>query len=236
MTVSDFYSPIAEFYELMVRQQGAGASALATALTGVDVSRGPVLDLGAGTGRSTEVIAATLREARIIAVEPSPAMRAVLTNRVIRDDDLRQRVTILADTAQDVVLPERLSAAVVFGVAGHLNREERGAMWNRLVEKLPAGAPIVVELMPMARPQKVPSMRVAQEKVGEQTYELWLEGEPEGDDLMRWSSTWRISKGDSLVRTVNNNSRWYTFSFDDLVAETALSGKKLAPNLGVLYR
>jgi trans-aconitate methyltransferase len=236
MNISDFYSPIAEFYELMVRQQRAGASALAEALTGVPTSNGPVLDLGAGTGRSTEVIAATLPDARIWAVEPSPAMRAVLTSNVIRNDDLRRRVTILAEPAQRLKLPPQLSAAVVFGVAGHLDRTERRALWDDLLPRLPKGAPILVELMPLAKPQRVPSMRVTSEIVGEHTYELWLEGEPEGEDAMRWSSTWRISQGDSPVRTVNNTSKWFTFGIDDLMAELQLPSKKLAPNLGVAYR
>jgi len=236
INAADYYSPIAEFYELMVRQQGGGAEALARALSDVDASQGPVLDLGAGTGRSTEVIAKTLADARILAIEPAPAMRAVLTSRVIRDDDLRRRVTILAAAAQDVELPRRLSAAVVFGVAGHLSRQERGALWGKLVEHLVPGAPLVVELMPLSRPQRVPSMRVASEPVGEHVYELWLEGEPVGDDLMKWSSTWRVSHSDKIIRTVNNSSQWHTFGLDELEAEIRLPATKLSPSLAVFHR
>jgi trans-aconitate methyltransferase len=232
--MTDHYSPVAEFYELMARQQLDGADALAAALTGIDTNDGPVLDLGAGTGRATEIIATTLPDAQILAVEPAPAMRAVLTSRVIRDDDLRRRVTVVADTAQDVQLPDRLSAAVIFGVAGHLDRTERRQLWPRLSQRLAPGAPIVVELMPLARPQPVASTRIVAETIGEQRYEAWLSGEPAGPDLMRWTSSWRVTRGHTVVRMVDNHSEWFTFSIDDLAAETGLSAKKVAPNLGVL--
>lgn len=149
----DYYSPSAEFYELVAtRHTASSGPPLTRVLTGLDVSHGPVLEIGAGTGRVTEVIASALPGAEILAAEPSATMRAVLSSRVARDPDLRRRVTVVDGAAQDLVLPERLSAVVIFGVAGHFTAAERVALWKRLAARLPDGAPLVVELMGSPRP------------------------------------------------------------------------------------
>lgn len=233
----DYYSPTAEFYDLVGGQHWAHSDpALASALAGIDTGHGPVLDLGAGTGRTTEAIGRVLPDARIIAVEPSPGMRAVLTSRVVRDPDLRPRVTVVAARAQETELPERLSAAVICGVLGYLDREERAGLWHRLLGRLPAGAPIVVELMALGTPQSVAPMRIARQRLGDQDYEAWLSGEPCGPDRMRWSATWRVLNGEKLVREVDVTHEWYTFGIQDLAAETGLTAKQLTPELGVLVR
>jgi SAM-dependent methyltransferase len=164
--VTDYYAPTAEFYDLVgVQRWTQSDPLLAAALAGTDTGHGPVLDLGAGTGRSTEVVARTLPEARILAVEPSPAMRSALTSRVVRDEDLRRRVTVVAAGAQDVELPDRLSAAVICGVLGYLDRAERADLWARLTARLPVGAPVVVELMAVRTPQTVAPMRISRRGV-----------------------------------------------------------------------
>ena len=47
-------------------------------LAGADPSAGPMLDLGAGTGLSTVALADAVPDATILAVEPSPALRAAV--------------------------------------------------------------------------------------------------------------------------------------------------------------
>ncbi|MFC7741239.1 class I SAM-dependent methyltransferase [Nocardiopsis composta] len=132
------------------------APALRAALTGLDTGHGPVLDIGAGTGLVTAAIAEILPSAAIRSAEPSPAMRAVLTSRVFSDPGLRGRVTVLPEPAQDMPLPDSISAAVVFGVAGHIPRAERTELWRRLADRLPPGGPIVVELMGVETPRSIP--------------------------------------------------------------------------------
>ncbi|MDI3419573.1 class I SAM-dependent methyltransferase [Streptomyces luteolus] len=231
----DYYSPTAEFYDLLGGQHWAHSDpALASVLADVDTGHGPVLDLGAGTGRATELIARTLPEARILAVEPSPGMRAALTSRAVRDEDLRERVTVVAARAQDVELPERLSAAVICGVLGYLDRAERADLWRRITERLPTGAPIVVELMAVSEPQTVAPVRIARQRLGDQEYEAWMSGKPCGVEQMRWSATWRVLRGGETVREVDVTHDWYTFGLDDLAAETGLTAKQVTPELGVL--
>jgi SAM-dependent methyltransferase len=231
--MEDYYSPVAEFYDLVPRAHAEGAAALRSVLAEVDPAVGTVVDIGAGTGRTVRIIAEVLPHVKILACEPSPAMRAVLTHSVIADDDLRRRVTIAVEPAESVDLPDTISALVLFGVIGHLSPRARRTLWERALPRLSAGAPVVVELLPMTRPAPMPSMSLARERIGDLTYEAWMEGEPVGGDLMRLTSTWRVSGG-SEPRVVHNTSEWHTFGIEDLAEETGLVGRRLTAQVGVL--
>ncbi|GAB2693289.1 class I SAM-dependent methyltransferase [Nocardia thraciensis] len=232
--MDDFYSPVAEFYDLVPRAHPEGESALRSTLAEVDPSTGPVVDIGAGTGRTCRIIAEVLPQARILACEPAPAMRAVLTHDVVSDEDLRRRVTIVPEGVESVALPESISALVLFGVIGHVSPEARRALWDRVLPRLAPGAPVLVELLPITRPAPLPRMALAREQIGDLLYEGWIEGEPGVGDLMRLTSTWQVSGPAVPTRTVRNVSEWHTFGLDDLAAETGLSGEQLTTQAGVL--
>ena len=59
----------------------------------------PVVDVGAGTGLGTRVLADACPGVPILAVEPSPVLRAVLLARVAADSHLRECVTVGAGDA-----------------------------------------------------------------------------------------------------------------------------------------
>ena len=240
----DYYSPAAEFFDLVGhRHLISSAPALRAALAGLDTSHGPVVDIGAGTGLVTATIAEILPSARIHSAEPSPNMRAILTSRVFGDPDLRQRVTVLPEPAQDLPLPDSVSAAVIFGVAGHIPRAERTVLWRRLADRLPPGGPIVVELMGVDTPRTIPYVRMCRETVGEQVYEWWISGEPAGAEIMRWRTEWRVFRDGDLVRTVDDEYDWETFGIERLAEESGLTVKRLVqagreatPEVGVLVK
>jgi phospholipid N-methyltransferase len=225
------YSASAEFYELVAaRQAQSSGPALRAALSGVDPSAGPVLEIGAGTGRITEVIADALPEVEIVAAEPAAEMRAVLTSRAYADPALRSRVTVTADSAQRIAAASGgppICAAVVFGVAGHLDAPDRIALWRALAARLPAGGPIVVELMGVAAPRVIQPVRLLREQVGAQVYEWWSSGEPCGDDLMRFDTTWKVFAGGALVREVAESHRWHTLTAAQLAAESGLAAERI---------
>ncbi|WP_280435236.1 class I SAM-dependent methyltransferase [Nocardia carnea] len=232
--MDDFYSPVAEFYDLVPRAHAEGEAALRKILAEVDPSAGSVVDIGAGTGRTCRIVAEVLPTAKILACEPAPAMRAVLTHDVVADDDLRRRVTIVAEPAESVVLPDSISALIVFGVLGHIGAEQRRALWDRVLPRLAPGAPVLVELLPVTRPTTLPRMELAREQIGDLVYEGSLEAEPAGGDLIRMTSTWQISGDAAPTRVVRNVSEWHTFGIEDLAAETGLAGEQLTAQAGVL--
>ncbi len=240
--VIDYYSTSAEFYDLVAaRHVASSGPALAAVLAAVDPAAGPVVEIGAGTGRVTQVIARTLPTADIVATEPSATMRAVLSSRIACDADLRRRVTVTDGSAQDMDLPERISAAVVFGVAGHLRPHERAALWQRLAERLAPGGLIAVELMGTAVPRAMPPTLSLRETVGRQEYEWWMAAEPVGDDRTRFTTTWKVLRDGQVVRQVADSYEWHAYDIGTLARETDLTvrhithvGGHVVPQIGVL--
>ncbi|UCM87038.1 class I SAM-dependent methyltransferase [Streptomyces marincola] len=242
--VTDYYSASAEFYELVAaRHVRTSAGPLITALSGVDASHGPVVEIGAGTGRITAVIAGALPGVPIIAAEPSTPMRAMLTSRVFGDPDLRDRVTVVAEPAQRLRLPPRIGAVVIFGVVGHLTGAERRALWRELRERLPEGGPIVVELMGVGAARRIPPFRMLRETIGEQSYEWWTQADPVGGAVMRWRTSWKVFRDGELVRSTSDSYDWENLSLEQLAAEAGMSSSLVsaagvpgAPEIGRLVR
>ncbi|MFI7870439.1 Gfo/Idh/MocA family oxidoreductase [Streptomyces salinarius] len=241
------YSPSAEFFDLVAAEHTATASAPAVAalLADADLSAGPVVDIGAGTGLVTEAVARARPDAEIIACEPSVGMRAVLTSRVFSDADLRTRVTVTADAAPDLDLPDRISVVLLCGVLGHLDADARARLWRRLNRRLAPGGLVVVELMQFERPSTLPETRLATATAGRLRYEWSFAGAPDEteDGVMRLRSTWRVYRDGAgqPEREVHDSYRWTPFALADVVAESGMTARTLptrpgAPPLAVLTR
>ncbi|WP_280508912.1 class I SAM-dependent methyltransferase [Nocardia cyriacigeorgica] len=151
--MSDDYAAAAEFYDLMATPYVAGVEPVLTRmLAGVDTIAGPVLDIGAGTGLSTMLVADALPDARIVAVEPAAAMRAVLLSRLAARRDLRERITVLPSGFLDAPLPRQCAAVVALGVIGHFDAAGRARVWAAIAGALAPGADAVIEVQ---RPGRV---------------------------------------------------------------------------------
>ena len=227
---ADPYALSAEFYDVLSEQQWRiRREPIATALRAAPVAAGPILDVGAGTGPCVRVIAEAVPTAAIVAVEPSPAMRAALLCRILQDPSLRERVTVLAGRLEEVTLPPRLSAAVICGTIGYFSPDARRALWRDLAQRLAPGGVVVVDVMMLDRPRPVPPTRVAATRVGDQDYEVWLAGEPASATLMHWTLTYRVRRGERLVRSFQAEHDWHTFGLDLVAEEAARAGFRFAP-------
>lgn len=104
-----------------------------------------VLDLGAGTGKATTILANA--GASVLAVEPDDAMRAVLERTATGTSETPGRITVLPGFAEAVPLAEASVDAVVVAQAFHWFDRERavpeiarilrpggllGLVWNRM--------------------------------------------------------------------------------------------------------
>ncbi|MEU3225931.1 Gfo/Idh/MocA family oxidoreductase [Streptomyces sp. NPDC006976] len=241
------YSPSAEFFDLVAAEHTAtaGAPAVAALLADADLGNGPVVDIGAGTGLLTEAVARARPDAEIIACEPSAGMRAVLTSRVFSDEDLRSRVTVTADAAPGLELPDRISVVLLCGVLGHLDAEERATLWRRVTRRLAPGGFVIVELMQFEEPTTLPETRLATATAGRHRYEWTFGGAPDEaeDGAMRLHSTWRVYRDGAPLaeREVHDSYRWEPFGLKDVVAESGMTARTLptrpgAPPLAVLTR
>lgn len=217
----------AEFYELLATAHWKRTGAeLVEHLAGIDPEAGPIVDVGAGTGIGLPYLLDAVPAADLYAIEPSRAMRTALHTRLLLDPRLTGRVTVDPRPLQDA-LPERAAAVVLSAVLGHLDEIDRYRLWRFAAERMPAGAPVVVEVLPPYRPIEVEPVRYAAVPVGRFTYEGWQSGAPEGDRLMRWTMTYRVLDGNAVIDERSVTSTYRCWSPDDLRTEVEPFGLTL---------
>ncbi|WP_280235085.1 class I SAM-dependent methyltransferase [Nocardia cyriacigeorgica] len=230
ITNNDPYALSAEFYDVMAAPHWELKRAvLVEALTGSGPITAPIIDIGAGSGLSTMTIAETVPEVPIHAVEPSAAMRAALVSRLLAHPDHAARVTVHPEIAEKVALPETLGAAVLFGVIGYLDRPARQQLWARLRDRLTPQAPIVVEYMPLDRPQPVPEMMIANQRIGQRDNEVHISGEPADAESQHWTMRYVVREGETVVREFTADHIWRTVGIDDLTREAEEHGMTCEP-------
>lgn len=225
-SVDDPYATAtAEFYDLLATAHWETfGTQLRHLLAGVDAGAGPILDVGAGTGVGLPFLRAAVPGAAIRAIEPSRAMRTALNTRLLLDDELRRITTVDPRPWADASLPEKACAVVVSAVLGHFDAHDRARLWGFVADRMPAGAPAVIELLPPDRPIDVPMTKYRELTVGEFVYEGWQRGRPIDDRVMEWTMEYRVRDGDQPVVVSTVRSCWTCIGIDDVLAEIAPYG------------
>jgi len=235
---ADPYAQSAEFYEVMaIPHWNMKRDILVSALTATGPITEPVVDFGAGTGLSTIAIADTLPDVAIHAVEPSDAMRAALTTRVLASPSLIDRVTVHPVTIEDFELPDSIGAAVLFGVIGYLDQAARQQFWDTLRQKITPKAPVVVEVMALDQPMLVPEMTIAQQRIGLRENEVRIAGQPDGDDAELWTMRYVVREGERVVREFTTEHTWRTVGLAELARDAEahdMTFEQLHPLIGVM--
>lgn len=210
MTGYTEYSPAAEYLHLLSAPMWTAAAERLTAVLGQGdpgPDAGVVVEFGAGTGLGTEVLLNHFASAPIVAAEPSPHLRAVLLAR-LRDLPGGERVTVFPCSAQQLVLPDRIVAAVGMHMIGHLGPDARHELFGKLVPRLAPGAVLVFNVQPPESPEpmEVPPFVVEQ---GRLRYEGSGRAVPVGADRLRWTMTYRTLQGaDEIGRAVADYDWW----------------------------
>ncbi|SDU78639.1 class I SAM-dependent methyltransferase [Jiangella alkaliphila] len=227
---ADEYQRSAEYVDILLAEPWRVFGPLVAAgLQGVNPAAGPVVDLGAGTGRGVLAVAAALPEAEVLAVEPSPAMRAVLMARVGSDDDLRRRVSVVAGDLASVRSAERFGAVLAMNMIGHLDRAARKAFWATLAGRLASGAPALVNLQPPAEAVEVAETPGSEVTVGRYTYRGSGRAIPTAADQVTWHMTYRTFEDGVMVAEERVSYAWWVLSEDGLRAEVAAAGLHAVP-------
>lgn len=223
----------AEFYDLLATGHWEQLGALLVeVLADVDPADGPILDVGAGTGIGLAHLRTAVPGAAIHAVEPSRAMRTALHTRLHLDPELRRVTTVDPRPWSTAEPPSRACAVVVSAALGHLDVEERAALWRYVAERLPIGAPAVIEMLPPERPVEVPMTRYRELSVGDYVYEGWQRGVPAGEHTMTWTMEYRVLHGDARIDVSTASANWRCIGVDDVRAEIAPFGLTLTEHDG----
>ncbi|TDC30060.1 class I SAM-dependent methyltransferase [Micromonospora sp. 15K316] len=227
MTV-DPYAESGEFIDVFSRDawQTLGPP-IVSALRGAVPAHGPILDIGAGTGLGTFLVAETLPTAEVVAVEPSPVLRAVLLSRLAAGESLRPRVTVVATGIENWQPPPRLGGVLAINMIGHLDSQRRRLLWAELRTRLATGAPLIVNLQPPAEVTVVPPSVFSTITIGRHTYEGSGDARPAGDDddTVTWTMRYRTRTADgTTVRDLVVVYPWHVVSGTQLLDELADAG------------
>lgn len=224
----DEYRDSAEYLDILIRDAWKSLGPLLTDVTRRSAPvEGRVIDIGAGSGVSTEVVARALPSAEVLAVEPSPALRAVLLAKLAGDADLARRVTVIDSAVQSAPLPERFGMVVAMNMLGHLDPESRRNLWEMLADRLSPAGCAVVNLQAPTSVEAVPDTRFCSVTVGRRTYEGWGSAEPTGTDSVTWRMRYRTLEGSTVLSERAVEYRWWVLSEAQLREELREHGLRL---------
>lgn len=131
--------------------------ATARAFAGLDFNDGWVLDIGAGTGLSTAAVLRILPNARVMAIEPDPAMGAVLMTRVVADDLMRHQVSIIPAGLSEADTPDRFDAVAMISTLHNFVPEDRQRFWQLFSDRLSPVNRAVIEIqLPTTSASRLP--------------------------------------------------------------------------------
>jgi SAM-dependent methyltransferase len=223
---ADAYAQSGEYIDVLSRDAWRALRApIERALRHAVPRQGPIVDLGAGSGLGTALVAETLLDADVIAVEPSPVLRAVLLSRLAATEPLRRRVTVQATDVDGMQLPPRLGGVLAINMIGHLSPRRRRQLWADLRQRLAPAAPLVVNLSPPAEEAEVPETPFASVSIGQRTYQGSGMARPASNGAVTWTMRYRtLDASGSIERELVVDYEWTVLSRQRLLHELTAAG------------
>lgn len=232
----DGYATTAPFLDLFMAGAWAEVGpALVDALGDLDPGAGPLVDLGAGSGRATLVVAEAHPDMDVWAVEPSASLRSIMLAHLALRPALLERVTVLDAEAATLAWPPTMVGLVAAHMIGHLDPSARAELWTTIAERLAPGASAVIGLQYPPQPVAIAPTEHTAVRVGRHRYEGAMAAEVTGPYTMAWTMTYRVRDGDDLLVEVVNQFDWWTVSPDQLASEAAAAGLNCAPAAAGLH-
>lgn len=221
----DPYLATAGAYDLFAAYARPGQLAALEVLFGrLDPASGPVLDVGAGSGLIVVTVLERFPEARVLALEPSPAMRALAVAKVAPHPEWFERVTIRPEDFFTATLPDRISSAIMLGVVGHFDPGERAAVLADLAARLPTGGALLLDLQAPEQPQAVPAYQFTAASIGQLSYRGIAEAWPLEGERMRWRMTYLTLDGERVLVEDTVEHVYHHPSPGTLIAEASQVG------------
>ncbi|CAM3703143.1 hypothetical protein VA7868_01467 [Vibrio aerogenes CECT 7868] len=223
--ITDYDALSAEMYDILSEAHWQQRQPSFTeTLRQMNAPSGNWLNIGTGTGLELSMIAKTIPDIHLFAIEPSAAMRVGLMTRLMMQPEIQHRVTVIADSFQDADLPSSFSAATVCGCIGFFDETDRAALWQRLARNICHDGAILVDTMMVDHPQRVETMKVGSKQIGQQTYEVYLQGEPGSQTMMHWTMTYKVIRNHQVQREFKIERDWRAFGIGQVIDEAAREG------------
>lgn len=220
---ADSYAGVAEFHDLFMVEPWARLGLSVRHAFGGLEETATLLEIGAGTGVGTRVLAAETR-AQITALEPSRAMRTALISRVANDPALARRVMVLAAAAPDGV--EHHSGVgngfVCAHVLGHLGAEQRARTFAALSARMSTESLGLITIPPTRTPSPHELDDLSQERsIGRFDYRLDYMPTADGQSIL---SEYQVLEDGRSLRRERYSSDWDHPPVAELIAELNTAG------------
>lgn len=196
-----------------------------------------VLDVGAGTGLATRLLA---RRTQVVvhAVEPSAQMRAVLLSRLAGHADLSSRVRVHAVPVQRLDLCGAADFALCLNTMGMFAVADRRAAMSSLARALVPGGTLVVQRPPESIRFGVKELPTW--GLGGDTYGGEVATAAAGEGIVEWRFVYRVSRGGAVVREETETFTGYLVTAAAFGAELEAAGFTLIgedrPHIAVARR
>lgn len=224
----DPYAATASMYDLLITDYRAQqVAALETLRPRLLTEVGPVLDIGAGSGLNSAWVLTQLPTAEVVAIEPSPAMRALTVGRVAGHPEWFSRITIRPEDFFSAPLPPHLGGAIMLGTLGHFDPGERAAVLAELAARLPEGGAALIDLQSPETPTLVEPFEIVAGQIGQLTYRAIAEGWPTGGEAMGWRMTYLTLDGERVLLEDTVDHVFHHPAPETVVAEAAAVGLRM---------
>ncbi|GAB5414262.1 MAG: class I SAM-dependent methyltransferase [Congregibacter sp.] len=218
------YSMAAQFYDAVsLNTRDHVHQTISRSLQLLNSVQGPIVDIGAGTGLTTELIATADPTREVFAVEPDSAMRSSLMTRVCASPEMRAQISIIPMHIMDAPLPPRIAGAVLGASLVHFSPRERASLWQLLARRLNPRGVIIVEIQ-CAKAEAIPEVQIAATRVGRVDYICLAGAEKIAKDQQRWTLTYRATLDGSELATEHCIYDCWATEPEELAAEAKIAG------------
>ena len=180
-----------------------------------------VLDVGAGTGLATELLAKRCA-VTVHAVEPTRSMRTVLLSRLAGRPDLLEHVRVHARPIQDLGLQRVADFGLCLNTMGTLDRDERAGALAALAEALIPDATLVLQRPPDAPGRAHAALAAWQ--LGGDVYSGEVTCTRSRPGAIEWRFTYRVTRDDVVIRQEIEAFDGFLVSADEFDAELDNAG------------
>jgi SAM-dependent methyltransferase len=198
------YEKAARFYDLFDTKDNIGFFRHYAVQVQARAPGAEILDVGAGTGR----IAVPLAEggARLVCVEPSPAMRAQLQAKLDARPDLGERISLAAGDAASFDLGRTFPAAFLSGTFDHfMDRAERLASLKNVACHLQPGGTLVFDVF-LGLMRDSPPSPAGCVQVGEWEYRRFVSARVLPEHTIEVTLVYEVRQGGVLQERVKQRS------------------------------
>ncbi|MDN6304507.1 MAG: class I SAM-dependent methyltransferase [Corynebacterium sp.] len=221
----DRYAATAGAYDLFAAGYRAGQVAALDAVRPKLLPRdGPILDIGAGSGLNSVWVLTHVPDSEVVALEPSPSMRALALGRVAEHPEWFTRITVRPEDFFSAPLPPTIGGAILLGVLGHFDPGERAAVLAELAARLPEGGAALIDLQDPETPARVEPFEFTAAQIGQLSYRGIAEAWPDGGERMRWRMTYLTLDGERVLLEDTTEHVFHHPSPGTVAAEASRAG------------